>query len=449
MPLSIDNFGFELLGSRCYPIPDREHGFYYLPLGADTRRNSDGKPQGQLIAAGDTAFLQIATAWDLPGQRLEDLRRALAEREGVAEPALVQLAFAPVRVEPVRLLAGDGSDPAVELATARSSGMPPWAAMFSLPLSGADRDRAMAAFNGRTGFLVVRYAASLAAPVRHAARIEGDLAGLTDVARLEAALADGRARLTFDAGDAALRDAFVARAAEMLAALEPAGTGDVSIELVVNETASIVVDTDVGSWFPAGDAVTPAPGPGFPPTPEAPAGLAVELDLPGVDEVVTVVEVTGAAAAARLVGPEFAAVSLPRPAEPDATLALKTSFVEGGEDFVATRPVPEGPALQLAAEDLGLIAVTVDAGPLAELGLERARTTLYYRPSGPGSRDLRTFYFERAPWSARWWLVARGEPLGESLSYDLSATLTSGERLRHGPVAAPTSTITLNANSED
>jgi hypothetical protein len=438
--------GFEILGVHCSPVPEQELRFHYLPLSADCQRGPDGRPQAHLLAAGSTAFLQLSTVWDVPAARLEEVRAALAARLG-AEPALVQLAFAPVTVQAVRLMAGDGAAAEREIAVTRSSGIVPHSAMFNLPLTGADRDRAMAAFSGRTGFLQVRYEASMPAPVRHEARLSGDLSMVATVGELEAALADGRAALAFDPADAELRDAFVLRAVEILRFLhaEPGSLAEIVVELVVDAPLALEVATDVGGWFEGGPGrVIPVPGLD-PPEPAPADGLEVSLDLPGVENVVAEIEVESGAARARLSAPGFAPVTLPVAGEP---VRVRTRYVGGGAEFEAERTAPEGP-LALAAGDLGLIEVTIDAAPLAARGLERLRTTLRYRPEGPGERAERTFYMRAPPFSARWLLVARGEPLGTSLTYDLRATLTSGEDLDHGPVAALSPAITLGANPEE
>src|SRR5687767_12211110 len=123
--------GFEVFGVHCFPVSGQDLRFHYLPLTADCQRGADGRPQAHLLAAGETAFLQVATVWDVPSARLEQVRAELAARAG-AEPALVQLAFAPVTVEAVRLLGGDGAAADVELAVTRSSGIAPHSAMFNL-----------------------------------------------------------------------------------------------------------------------------------------------------------------------------------------------------------------------------------------------------------------------------------------------------------------------------
>jgi hypothetical protein len=128
---------------------------------------------------------------------------------------------------------------------------------------------------------------------------------------------------------------------------------------------------------------------------------------------------------------------------------VRTSFVEDGGDFEADVDVPaEGP-LMLAAADLGVTEVTIDAGPLAERGLKKLRTTLRYRPEGAGGRRERTFHFREPPWTARWLVVSRGQPLGASLTYEFRATLCSGESVARGPVAAASPAITLTANHEE
>lgn len=282
----------EILGVRCFPAPTEENGgtaggpvlsWLYLPLAAEAKRLPDGSPAGQLIVAGETAFLQLSTVWDVTPERLEEIRRRLAEHEGVATPAVIRLSFAPVTVECVRLENGG------EVAMRRSSGMAPHAALFSLPVAGAARDAAAAAFNGRTGMLRVVYEASAELPVPHRAVLAGDLAGIETAPALEEALREGRARLEIAAAsgasaaapDPSLRGAFVQHAVRLLRMLRPRQGGDsrIDLELVLRERIALSVAGDVGSWFASGEPpVRPVAGPGFgiappalpPATPPAP-----------------------------------------------------------------------------------------------------------------------------------------------------------------------------------
>ena len=67
--LNIDR-GFEVLGVYCFPSPGEDLRVLYLPLAADCQRGPDGRPQAHHLAAGESAFLQVATVWDVPGDRL-------------------------------------------------------------------------------------------------------------------------------------------------------------------------------------------------------------------------------------------------------------------------------------------------------------------------------------------------------------------------------------------
>ena len=293
--------GFEVLGVVCFPTPEAESRFFYLPLAADCQRSDDGKPAANLIVAGATAFLQIATVWDVSAGRLEEVRHAVAGRIGIDDPALVQLAFAPVTVDSVRLLSGDGDVAETELATAHSSGMAPHSAMFNLQLDSADQARAAAAFNGRIGFLSVRYEASLRALVRHEARLRGNLSGVWSASDLEHALTSGRAVLEIAPEDVGLRGALIDRAVEILnlSAGPAEGETEILVELSRSELVSVTVGTDVGTWFGGSDpSVLPSPGFGGPqpsrPEPDDGARETrpnVSLDIPGAENCDSLIEV--------------------------------------------------------------------------------------------------------------------------------------------------------------
>ncbi len=312
--------GFEVLGVVCFPQPEAESRFFYLPLAADCQRGDDGKPAANLIVAGETAFLQLATVWDVSAGRLEEVRHAVAERIGIDDPALVQLAFAPVTVDGVRLLSGDGSVAETELATARSSGMAPHSAMFNLPLDSADRARAAAAFNRRTGFLSVWYEASLRALVRHEARLRGNFSGVRSASDLERALASGRAVLEILPDDVELRGALIDRAVEILnlSAGPAEGETEILVELSRSELVSVTAGTDVGTWFGGSDpSVLPSQGFGGPqPSRPEPDDGAREtrpnasLDGPAAENTASLVEASTNLARGRPTPPRFDSITL-------------------------------------------------------------------------------------------------------------------------------------------
>ncbi|MCQ0092533.1 hypothetical protein [Roseovarius sp. M141] len=357
----------------------------------------------------------------------------------------------------------DASGGVRELARSATSGTPPYSAMFSLTVTPQDRPSVAAAMNGQPGHLGVSYDASLHWPVQHQARLTGELSGLATRADLEAALADRRVVLEqVDPGDADLWSAFLDAAVRMLGTVPAIASGGqnttLEIDLTIDDDLNISAGTDIGRWFPAGDTPLVIPDPGVPPLPQPPTtpngaepATAVRLSLPempGAD----LSGVVALVSASRDDDPQTR-VHL-TPAAPEATLELGTAdgaillvtqYVTGAATHEATATA-SGDTLTLEAADLGLIAVSIDPTPLADVGADRARVTVRYDPDDRDTRDLRTFHF-RPPFApVTWLLVARGAPLGQSLTYEWRATLASGAVERHPEATAASPQIVLSPN---
>ena len=113
-----------------------------------------GDPLISLIEAGEFFLAQLSAQLDPPAAQLEALR-ALLEREG-DEVAPVTLESAVSAVTGIRIIADPGGEERV-LATSRGSGFPPYTAVFSLQLAGADRDLMRSALSGTERQIEVRY----------------------------------------------------------------------------------------------------------------------------------------------------------------------------------------------------------------------------------------------------------------------------------------------------
>jgi hypothetical protein len=109
-----------------------------------------------------------------PPETLDELRRQLAQEQPGSDPALFRLSFAAVEAEEIELLLkteqGD-----VMLATAQSSGAPPYTGIFSVTLNPEQQELVIAALHQRAGILRVRYHATRSTQVTANITLGGDV----------------------------------------------------------------------------------------------------------------------------------------------------------------------------------------------------------------------------------------------------------------------------------
>jgi len=154
---------FEFRGVRCFRDRNDPNRFYYLPGDPVPERGPDGHPTLLLLASDQGGMLQLGTHWTVGDSVLEQLRGVLAERFKGLKRESIQFAPVPVTVEEVSLLLGDGAGTFSTLKTSSSSGFPPYAAIFSVPVNASQKAQVTAALGGRAGFLKVIYRCRLPA----------------------------------------------------------------------------------------------------------------------------------------------------------------------------------------------------------------------------------------------------------------------------------------------
>jgi hypothetical protein len=124
----------------------------YLPTEPAPELGPTGAPQAAVTQLGDVALVTVGARWDPPAEALERLRDRLAEADGTP-PRLAPPSLAMERAE---LVLGDDV-----IATSSTSGIAPYAAVFSATVQGDAADGARAAIGGERGRLAVRYRACL------------------------------------------------------------------------------------------------------------------------------------------------------------------------------------------------------------------------------------------------------------------------------------------------
>lgn len=192
-----------------YPSKDDPTTFLYIPGKPIYEVDQAGRPLLSLWVMGQEATLQVSTLWTVTNEQIEALRADIVVSNPQLTATQIRFSPAPITLEEVTLLLGDGAGNNEVLATAVPSGLPPYRAIFNKQLNNDQRERVIAALNGRPGFLMVTYHGTLAVDASAQTTIMGDvstdvselaqLATLSDTdsrARIEQALTEGRLTLT-------------------------------------------------------------------------------------------------------------------------------------------------------------------------------------------------------------------------------------------------------------
>lgn len=146
----------ELEDAWIVPSDDDPELFFYTPKRPGIARDANGRPQINLIAAGDGGFLQLTADWGLDSARRDQVHDDLARQTGI-DTTRLRLEQSRDTVTEASLQLGDGEGAFETLKTSRSSGMPPFQSAFSIMLDGDQMSRARRALSGERGLLVVQY----------------------------------------------------------------------------------------------------------------------------------------------------------------------------------------------------------------------------------------------------------------------------------------------------
>lgn len=476
----------ELAGVRFYPSDSDPETFFFLPDAPEPQRDPQGRPSLTLWVDNAGARLQLGGRWDVAPDRLAALKRELLRRQPELSPALVRLAPAPLSQVAAELALGDGEQAPVSLARVPSSGFAPYQTLFNVTLDATQREQALAALHGRTGFLTLAYRGMLAGSATATVTISGDvvedLEMLPDRPSIEACRAQvgvaidaGRLRVERVGGADASAELW--RRAEEQARAQAAtelrrlhagaprqpvlGSGLLSTEAHLQAEASLseradqpyTARVDIADWFVGGvgalhvrntsGGVTGTPPPADTERPPPPGGstavATVALGFAPAELPVAFVRLRRGAWSGTLRGPAFAAVELPAGAGP---LEVTTNYTSGAPYSVALA-APGAAGWQLSPADLGLAEVTVDATARRDAGAREVRLRLRYSAAGAGNDDDRTVYLRRDTWTAHWFLITRAPSLDGALELEWREIGANGAPAWQRPAPIETTTITL------
>jgi len=145
--------------------------FTYAPRTPGIAPDSNDRPQLNVLTAGGVAFLQVTGAWGLSSGEVTRLKERLAARLG-RDPAALTLAPASDAVENVTLLIADAEGRWQVLQQGKSSGVPPFHAVFNVMLNEEQLEKVQAALDGQRGLVALRYHVRRRRPVTQETGVE-------------------------------------------------------------------------------------------------------------------------------------------------------------------------------------------------------------------------------------------------------------------------------------
>jgi hypothetical protein len=463
--------GFDFRGVHFYQDQNNSQTFYYVPGEPAPERSPAGKPTLNFLLSDQFAMLQLGTRWEADTNLLEAARQEIQNRFPDLDAKLVRFTSAPVSVEGVALilLADDGKEEEKQVVT--SSGFPPYAALFNVTLTAEEKARVASALNGRTGLLKVVYKLTLASEqiartiitgdVRiDVAELEANASAADSLARIEAALGDGRLRLERAASSAApdeLKEKAdrmaKEKAADILLSMarketsEQLDAADLKASASLTTTVSLPLtrSTDVGTWFTGGAdkaniLITPNTSPNAP-AESHPASAIIRVGFDLKDIPVAFIQIKWDEAEATIRPPVFQPVNVS--GQTDKPLVVKTSYTDGGAPYEVNLAAPPENKLELMPEDMGLVLITVDANARRAAGAKQAHIQVNYKPSGQGTPDERSIRLRFGDWTESWYVVTRSHDLGGALEIKWTETNADGSVIEHPTVTTSETEIKL------
>ena len=461
--------GFDFRGCHFYQSDDDRQTFYYVPGEPTPERSPSGEPTLTFLVTDQSALLQLGTRWEVENSILDNVRTEIRNRFPDVDPAQVRFSPAPVSIESVRLILTTDDGTEKDLQTSESSGFPPYAALFNVTLTPAQKAQVASALNGRKGMLKVAYKSSLTFGVSAEASIMADVepdiaelgpdATLADCqAHIEAALNDGRLSLQRSSSSAAsdsLKEKAdrlaKEKAADILFQFSQKGlkpdAADLKTEAVVRDTVSrpLTSSTDLGSWYERG-ADSPnimiAPSPAKATAAGRPAAVMVSIGFDLKDVPIAFVQVTWDEQAS-IAPPVFGPVTVK--GKTDKPILINTSYTNGGSPYGTQHTAPPTNELKLTPTDLGLALITMDANALRHEGATQAQIRVNYRPSEGGVGDEHLIRLRFGDWVDSWYVVSRSSGLGGTLEVECTQTNADGVVIKHPRITTDNLKVILSA----
>lgn len=169
---------FDIEGIRCYQDQHNQHHFYYIPL-QPSPQSLNNKPSLSLIIFNNKGILQAGAQLGVGRELLDKISQKIGLNYQALNPSLIRMRYAPINIVKVDLvLKLEGKE--IVLATSKSSGIPPYGAVFNVNLTSNDTDLVISAMHGEPNILQVEYHATREVNTQIKMTIEGDIQASRD-----------------------------------------------------------------------------------------------------------------------------------------------------------------------------------------------------------------------------------------------------------------------------
>jgi hypothetical protein len=441
----------EIDGVTLYEEDGEINSWRYIP-GEPVPEKSGSRPTLHLYVSAAGGILQLGTQWTVEPRLIEKLKREIAD-SAQREEAELQLQPAPGSVKQVAVEIGDGKGLSLAVGTSSSSGFPPYNAIFRITLDNEKKNAVVAALNGRSGFLAVRYRASVSQKVSARAILEGDVREadetLTSSATREeivewinASIERGRLNLSVQGigeADSSLLSKAKEGVLERFAMILQGRLGQAErmradesllrVEVVESQLVEKSLEriADVSEWFGPGEGqkhITVLPGGDLGPQP-MPSEVRVGLGFPAVDLPVAFVEARSMDKKALLRPPDFTPVVIPATG---STLQLTTHYTAGHAPYKTQVEVNDSERLQPA--DLGLTQILIDGTGRRNAGVKEILLHLSFLPASQGTPEDRNFHFHEQQWLASFYTATGGQPIAGDFELEWTEMSAAQEQSR-------------------
>lgn len=458
----------EFSGIHYYRSQDEPERFFYLPGSPGPEKDQQDRPTLMLLVSDQAAILQLGTRWEVEIQLLEEFTKHLAQQYQLDRDA-IHISPVPVTIESVMLILNDGQGNFIEMQKSSSSHYPPYAALFNVTFTAAQKSQVISALNGHEDILKIIYRGNASIPVAAETIIEGEIfADLVELGRspsvaaceaqIEQALYEGRLSLRHtelaikapselqEKVDKLAKEKAVNAVLHMAQELKPLkqGIGKTTKqhnESLLKVTASAVeivslpleVTSDISSWFANGSGSNHMQIIGTSiAEPDLSAGkpMPVKLGFDAKNAPVAFVQVACGQTTAILRAPGFQPVTIPA-SDFGKLLTVKTNYTTGGVGYEITLTSPDREGWVLAPKELGLAQVTLDATARRKAGSTSAQFRVRYQPTGGGNEDEQVIHFRYGEWKEMWFVITRSHNLSGYLEIDWKETTMEGSVTKH------------------
>lgn len=165
---------FKLKDVFLYRSKEDASTFFYLPEPLPETK-PDGRPTLHIIDLNNKAILLFGSVWSIQPDLLKSLKEGLSEKFQGLQKESIMLSFPQIFECKATLYLGDGSGKFRELLSVKSSGYPPFTAVFNVILNSEDKEMVLSSLNGQQDFLKICYTGYVQVKRETRISIYGDL----------------------------------------------------------------------------------------------------------------------------------------------------------------------------------------------------------------------------------------------------------------------------------